>query len=218
MAVTIPAQDTRQRILRTTLRLIGEHGIGGVSNRAIAAAAGVSLGSLTYHFPSQTQLLREALLLYVGEEVERLRAIAAALRASRPTPAQVATEVERIVEGSADRVEEVAELELHLHASRDPELHEASARCFAAYEDLAAAILEALHVPDSARHARTVVALLCGLGLRRLGTGERDAAGTADALITIVRGARKGRGLREAPGAEEAPAAGKAPDAGDARS
>jgi AcrR family transcriptional regulator len=189
MAVST-AQDTRQRILRATLRLIGEHGIGEVSNRAIAAATGVSLGSLTYHFPNQTQLLREALLLYVGEEVIRLRGIAVQLRTSNPTAADVAREVERIVEGSADRgVEQVAELELHLHASRDPELHEASRRCFAAYEDLAAAVLEALEVPDPQRHARTVVAVMCGLGLRRLGTGDHDATGTADALLTIVGGA-----------------------------
>ena len=188
-ATTSTAPDTRERILRTTLRLIGEHGIGEVSNRAIAAAARVSLGSLTYHFPSQTELLREALLLYVGEEVARLGALAAQLRSSQPSAAQVAEEVEHIVEGSTERVEQVAELELHLHASRDPQLHEASERCFAAYEDLAAAVLEALDVPDPARHARTVVALMCGLGLRRLGTGDRAATGTADALLTIVRGA-----------------------------
>lgn len=188
-ATTTTASDTRERILRTTLRLIGQHGIGGVSNRAIAAAAGVSLGSLTYHFPSQSQLLHEALLLYVGDEVARLGAIAADVRASQPTAEQAAAEVQRIVEGSPDRPEEVAELELHLHASRDPELHDASRRCFEAYEDLAAAILEALDVPDPQRHARTVVALICGLGVRRLGTGSRDASGTADALLTVVRGA-----------------------------
>jgi DNA-binding transcriptional regulator YbjK len=191
MAISTAAQDTRQRILRTTLRLIGEQGIGAISNRRVAAAAAVSLGSLTYHFPSQSQLLREALLLYVGEEVARLEAIAAALRASNPTAAQVAAEVERIVEGTADRIEQVAELELHLQAARDPELHDASRRCFAAYEDLAAAALEALDVPAPERHARTVVALMCGLGLRRLGTGSRDATGTADALLTIVRGAAR---------------------------
>jgi hypothetical protein len=50
-------------------------------------------------------------------------------------------------------------------------------------------VLEALNVPDPARHARTVVAVMCGLGLRRLGTGSHDATGTADALLTIVRGA-----------------------------
>jgi AcrR family transcriptional regulator len=187
---TSTVKDTRERILASTLRLIGEHGVGEVSNRRVASAAGVALGSLTYHFPSQTLLLREALLLYVGEEVTRLQSFAAELRSSGPTAAQVAGEVQRIVERSSTRLEQVAELELHLHASRDPDLQEASARCFAAYEDLAAAALEALDVPDPARHARTVVAVMCGLGLRRLGTGEREAAGTADALLTIVRGAR----------------------------
>lgn len=181
--------DTRERILASTLRLIGEHGVGEISNRRVASAAGVALGSLTYHFPSQTQLLREALLLYVGEEVARLQSIAAELRSSEPTASQVASEVQRIVERSSTRLEQVAELELHLHASRDPDLQEASARCFAAYEDLAAAALEALDVADPARHARTVVAVMYGLGLRRLGTGEREATGTADALLTIVRGA-----------------------------
>lgn len=86
-------------------------------------------------------------------------------------------------------VGEVAELELHLEASRDPALQDASGRCFAAYEDFAAAVMEALDVPDPEIHARTVVALLIGLTVRRLGTGVHDARGTADALMTIVRGA-----------------------------
>ena len=193
MAVST-AVDARRRILEQTLRLIGEEGIGAVSNRRVASAAGVALGSLTYHFPSQTQLLREALLLYVQEEVERLQVIAAELRASEPTAAQVAAEVQLIVERSSGRLEEVAELELHLQASRDPELQEASARCFAAYEEVARAALEALAVPDPERHARTVVAVMYGLGLRRLGTGKRDASGTADALLTLVQGARAAPG------------------------
>ena len=53
-------------------------------------------------------------------------------------------------------------------------------------------MLQALGVPDPERHARTVVALLSGLGVRRLGTGEHHAPGTADALLTVVRGARGG--------------------------
>ena len=68
------APETRERILRATLALLAEEGTAALSNRRIAAAADVSLGSLTYHFPSQASLLREALLLYVGEEVARLEA------------------------------------------------------------------------------------------------------------------------------------------------
>lgn len=184
------ASHTRERILRATLKLIGEHGIGAVSNRRIAAESEVALGSLTYHFPSQTQLLRDALLLYVHEEVGRLQAIAAELRAEEPSAASAAVEVERIIARSGKRLEEVAELELHLQASRDPALQAASERCFAAYEEVAVAALESLGVPQPQRHARTVVAVICGLGVRRLGSGREDAAGTADALLTVVLGAR----------------------------
>jgi AcrR family transcriptional regulator len=182
--------DTRQRILRVTLRLIGEHGVGAVSNRRIAAEADVALGSLTYHFPSQTELLRESLMLHVAEEVARLDAIARELRSSKHDLAKIAAEVEEVVQRTADDYGTGAELELHLNAARDPELRDASRRCFAAYEDFAAAVLEALEVPDPERYARAVVALITGLAVRRLGTGERDATGTADALLAMVLGAR----------------------------
>lgn len=189
MASPAAAGDTRDRLLHATLRLIGEHGVASVSNRRVASAAGVALGSLTYHFPDQTELLRESLLLHVQEEVERLTAIAAELRRTTHTAAEVAAAVEGIVGRRSNRMDQLAELELHLHAARDRALQDASRRSFAAYEDFAAAALEALSVPHPAKHAGAVVALMTGLAVRRLGTGRHDAAGTADALMTIVQGA-----------------------------
>ena len=189
---TIP--DTRERIMRTTIDLIGREGIGAVTNRRVADAAGVSLGSLTYHFDSQLDLVRESLMLMVGEEVARLEAIAGELRRVRPSIEQVAAEVERVARESLRRVQEVAEIELHLQAARDPELGEASRRCFVAYETVAEAALEALQVPDSDRHARSIVALMYGFALRRLGTGEEDVTGLGEALLTIVRGAQADAG------------------------
>ncbi|MBI5311180.1 MAG: TetR family transcriptional regulator [Actinobacteria bacterium] len=179
--------DTRDRILRATLRVIGEHGVEAVSNRRLAKEAGVALGSLTYHFPSQTELLRESLLLYVNDEVARLNEIAAVLRESQPNVETVAAEVERLASGELGP-EAVAELELHLQASRDPALQEASARCFAAYDDVAAAALQALGIPDAESNARIVVALISGMAIRRLGTGQTDATGLATALVTLFRG------------------------------
>ena len=44
---------------------------------------------------------------------------------------------------------------------------------------------------DPARHARSIVALMYGMGLRRLGTGGEDASGVADGLLTLVRGAAR---------------------------
>lgn len=181
---------SRERIVRGTFALIGREGIGALSNRRIAAEAGVSLGTLTYHFPSQEDLLRESLELFVSEEVARLEGIAADIRARCPTPEQIAAEVQGLAAESIADPERIAELELHMHAARDPALQEASRRCFAAYEGVAAAALEGLGVPDAERHARGVVAIITGLGVRQKGGGTEDAAGLADALLSFVAGAR----------------------------
>jgi len=99
-----PARSvTRERILHATLRVIAEGGVGAVTNRRVATEAGVALGSLTYHFPSQTELLRDSLLRYVEEEVARLGAIADALRAASPTPEQVAEAVEQLLDSDPTR-------------------------------------------------------------------------------------------------------------------
>ncbi len=183
------APETRERILRATLALLAEEGTAALSNRRIAAVADVSLGSLTYHFPSQASLLRESLLLYVGEEVERLEAIAAALRERDPSPAEVAADVEALIGRPGGGPGPLAELELHLQAARDPELQRASARCFAAYDGFAASALGVLGVADPTRHASAFVALITGLGVRRLGTGAADTEAVTGALLTLLRGA-----------------------------
>jgi DNA-binding transcriptional regulator YbjK len=186
------APATREAILRATLTLLAEEGMGALSNRRIAAEAGVSLGSLTYHFPSQAVLLRESLMLYVNEEVERLEAVAAALRARNPSPAEVAAEVETLLARPTGGPGPLAELELHLQAARDPELQDASRRCFAAYDALGADALTSLGVPEPERHAGAMVALILGLGIRRLGTGASDSEAVTAALLTYLRGAVEG--------------------------
>ena len=52
--------DRRDRLIQVTLDLIAESGVAGISHRKIAAAADVPLGSMTYHFTSMDELLREA--------------------------------------------------------------------------------------------------------------------------------------------------------------
>jgi AcrR family transcriptional regulator len=182
------ATGARERILRATLELIASGGVAAVTNRRVAAAANVSLGSLTYHFASQAQLLRESLLLYVEEETTRREQIAHELATRAPNLEQVAEAVERIIATASDIPQQIAELELHLHAARDPELRDASQRCFQAHEQIATAALTALGIPDGERHAPTVVALMTGLAVRRLAAGGGDAHGTSEALVALVRG------------------------------
>ena len=51
----------RVSLMRTAVGLMGERGYDGTSTRDIAAAAGVSVAALYYHFPSKLDLLREFL-------------------------------------------------------------------------------------------------------------------------------------------------------------
>jgi AcrR family transcriptional regulator len=178
----------RERMLRATLKLIADGGVAAVTNRRVAAAAGVSLGSLTYHFASQAQLLRESLLLHVEEETARREQIARELAEEKPGVQQVAEAVERLVAVPSEIPQQIAELELHLQAARDPELSEASRRCFEAHEQIASAALSSLGIPDGQRHAPAVVALMTGLAVRRLAAGGGDAQGTSEALLALVRG------------------------------
>ncbi|WP_051301479.1 TetR/AcrR family transcriptional regulator [Actinomadura rifamycini] len=181
--------SARDQILSATLRLIGERGIGAVTNRAVAKAAGVSLGSLTYHFPSQDGLLREALQTFVDLELARITARLAELADAGVAPFQAPDQVEKAVIDFADGPEQLANLELHLHAARDPGVRETATRSVEAYDRLAAAVLTALGIPDAERHAPTVVALLYGLAIRRLATGDPTAGGTADAFRLLLFGA-----------------------------
>jgi AcrR family transcriptional regulator len=180
--------STRDSILRATLKVVGEVGVGGLTNRRIVAAAGVSLGTLTYHFPSQTELLREAMLLFAEEETAKLTAIVDAHRADDLNLEQGAAVVEQVIKQLPFGTDELAPHELYLQAARDPALREASSRCFAAYDNLAIAILRALGVTEPERLAGHVVALIAGLQLRRFSTGVDVPA--AEPLMMLLRGAQ----------------------------
>jgi DNA-binding transcriptional regulator YbjK len=182
------AAGARERMLRATLKLIADGGVAAVTNRRVATAAGVSLGSLTYHFASQAQLLRESLLLHVEEETARRQRIARDLAEQKLGVEEVAEAVERLVAVPSEIPQQIAELELHLQAARDPELREASRRCFDAHEQIASAALSSLGILEGERHAPAVVALMTGLAVRRLGGGGEDAQGTSEALLALVRG------------------------------
>ncbi len=53
--------DRQTRILDAALRLLSLQGISGVSMRAVAREAGVSLGLVNYHYEDKTSLIRAAL-------------------------------------------------------------------------------------------------------------------------------------------------------------
>lgn len=177
---------TRTRILHAALRVIGQHGIAGLTNRLVAKEAGLSLGSLTYHFSSQTDLLRESLLAFVADETDRITAIADSLAQTVSSVEQAAAAAERAVTEMALGPEEIGVYELYLQSARDPELHAAVRTCFAAYDRAAVTVLQLLAVPDADRIAPHVVALVIGTQLRRLATDAGDADGIAEGLLRLA--------------------------------
>jgi AcrR family transcriptional regulator len=74
-------ERTRDRILRTAERLFAERGFNGVSVRELAAAAGVNLALIGYHFGSKEGLLSEVYRRHCEPMIEeRLRGLDGALR------------------------------------------------------------------------------------------------------------------------------------------
>ena len=138
------------------------------------------LGSLTYWFATKDDLLREALRRFVDEEAERLREISGALEAGAD-PNEVAAQFAAILE-TASGDEQVAQFELYLEAARNPALRDIAAESFRAYEDVAAAALRAVGVPDAEAVAPLFVSLSDGMGLRR------QAAGSAPPLDELLVG------------------------------
>lgn len=55
------AVETRADVLRAVARLIGEHGVDGMTMRQVAQAAGMSTGTINYHFANKRGLILAAL-------------------------------------------------------------------------------------------------------------------------------------------------------------
>jgi DNA-binding transcriptional regulator YbjK len=177
---------TRERIIHAVLAIVGRDGVAAVTNRRIAQEAGVSLGSITYHFATQHDLLRESLLHFVTEETRRFAELCAA-QTGQVTLEEAAELVGRVAASTGFDSEQIAPFELYIQAGRDPQLREAARDCFAAYDRLAASILTALGVPDAERLASTLVAVVVGLQLRRLATGS-GADDLPATLLALVEG------------------------------
>lgn len=60
-------EETREKILQTTKRLLNEKGIGSLSVRKIASTADVNVASINYYFRSKNELIFECMKDVIGE-------------------------------------------------------------------------------------------------------------------------------------------------------
>lgn len=167
--------------------MIGRGGIAAVDHRAVAAEAGVPLGSTTYYFSSKDDMVAQALEHVADREADRIDAgvRAGALDTAAETlPERLADTLIDIWAG--DLVVLLAQYELYLESARRPDLRPAAERWDRAYRDLLGHALEQLAVPDPDRRTRLLCAGLDGLLLDHVATGT-DAAELRADVVELIR-------------------------------
>lgn len=188
------------------MELAGERGMAGVTHRAVAARAGVSLGSTSYFFSSLDELLAEAIRSFVARRSAELAALIYGGevgdrrdgedgdrrdgedgdRRDGESPADLAARFAAALTAS-DRTDALAEIEAYLHAARHPELRPVVREAFAAFERVTEAALRAGGSPRAAAGARAFNALADGFLLRHLADpqpGDEDAL--REALLSLA--------------------------------
>lgn len=170
--------ERRERIIAACLDVIAESGVAGASHRRIAAAAGVPLGSMTYHFAGIDDLLHEAFSRFAATVSSRFeRRMAAASDPVSARAAVVAIIVEDVAHDSRDLV---LAHELYTLAARVP-----------AYRALTTAWMRrsraALERHFDTETARLLDAMIEGLSIHRaLDDEPRDRAEVEQGVARIA--------------------------------
>jgi TetR/AcrR family transcriptional regulator, regulator of biofilm formation and stress response len=163
-----PPQAIRTAIIEATIRLIGRDGVDGVTHRAVAQEAGVSLSSTTYHFASKDEIVDEALRRVAGIEIEHIARDAEGLADGAADVASIARALaawltEQVEGEGLLRVR--AGYHLQLEAARRPELRAIHVAWGQAVQDLAARVLSAAGSPRPRTDATILASAIDGMRL-----------------------------------------------------
>jgi DNA-binding transcriptional regulator YbjK len=164
----------RREILEATLRVIGESGVKGVTHRAVAQEAGVSLASTTYYFDSKDALIEEAFELMIGRSIDDVRRFTA-------SPGDISHEelIDRIVGFADAQINDplaflTAQYELMLEAGRREHLHPIVRRWTIAYMDGFNNLVESAGLPNPVVTAEVVTNFVEGALLNHVTTPTDD--------------------------------------------
>ncbi len=183
----------RAAIIEATIRLIGREGVDGVTHRAVAREAGVSLSSTTYHYASRDEIVSEALRHVADQEIERIARDAEALaggHADVPSIARALTAwlAEQVRGDELVRVR--AGYHLQLEAARRPELRAIHVAWGQAVQGLAERVLRAAGSPRPHTDASILSSAIDGLRLDEVTAPrpgfERRAYPVIERLLSIL--------------------------------
>jgi DNA-binding transcriptional regulator YbjK len=172
----------RDRIAAAAIEVVAERGVPGLTHRAVAAAAGVPVGSTTYHFATLDDLLSVALHEAAQRNISQIREWAENL----PPDADFAAELAALVRLQLDSRHSAttAAYDLYVAALHYPSLRSASA----AWDDALAEIFGSRTDPEM---GHVLAALFAGLVLQ---ASLADPRPSREHLETLIRRAMGGTG------------------------
>ncbi|MEV6621458.1 TetR family transcriptional regulator [Amycolatopsis sp. NPDC051106] len=172
--------ERRARIAKAAIEVVAQRGIDGVTHRSVAAAAGVPLGSTTYHFATLDDLLEVALHEAAEKNVHALKEWESAL----PPDADFAAALSDLVMGYINEQyrDTVVEYDLYVAALHRPALRKASA----AWDEALIAFFGSRTDPLT---GRLLAGLFCGLLMQ---AALADPRPTREEIETLFRRAIHG--------------------------
>lgn len=182
---TPKGERRREQLLDAAMEVIAERGYDGVTQRSIAAAAGVPPASTHYFFDSIEALIREAAARYLQQRLafyeERIEDFAAGDRSPTAGCQLVAQLLEDVSVDSR-----TAQFEIYLNARRRSELHSEVSDAVARLERLCATLLGTMGVPDPDAWAPAFLAVGDGFALRHVAGAPAQPGALEQALLAVV--------------------------------
>ena len=166
----------RDAILEAAISVVGSKGASALTHRAVAAHADVPLAATTYYFASKSDLMLEAFRHLMSA---RMRAFddALAILPPRMSPevaaAAWANALAENLRNEPARV--LAEFEMHLDASRQPELRAVHEAWEAKAMEYFTAGMKAMNSPYPEADAALVLSVLTGLEIGELASPTVNA-------------------------------------------
>lgn len=183
-------RERERPLMEATLRIVGRSGLDGVTHRAVAAEAEVSVGAVTHHFRTRDSLVEAALRFALSRELGKLRAFALSLQSKVfETDAWIEALVARYAkELRSDPETHIACYEAFLAAARTTEHRAIVAEWFGVWQQSAELALRAAGSPNAAQDAEIFVSALLGILLRQLASPRRAFAAESEAALKQLVG------------------------------
>lgn len=169
----IRGRARRAVLLDAAVEVVAEHGIAGVTHRAVSERAGFPPSTASYFFPSIDDLLIEAMSEAMARNTDRYEDLSRLIESDELTADELIDAFVRLlVDIPASAA--LAQFDLYLTAARREQVRPYAIAMIDAFRQLAESALARVGVDQPATAAIAVVAAIDGLALHRAACGSSD--------------------------------------------